>query len=166
VRLRKLEEENAALKDQLLRRAAEFENSRKRLARDKEEGIRYANAMLLGDVIPIIDDFERAIQSAQQSKDFVVFHSGVTLIERQLVSVLERNWGLKRFAAKTGPGGELFDPEKHQAIAVEQLPGLDQPVVLENYQNGYYLHDRVLRPAQVKVAMPIQSDNDKDEKKE
>lgn len=159
-RLHKLEEENAALQDQLLRRAAEFENFRKRLYRDKEEGIRYANAMLLGDVIPIIDDFERAIQSAQQSKDFAAFHSGVTLIERQLVSVLERNWGLKRFAARTGPEGEQFDPEKHQAIAVEQTAGLDRPIVLENYQNGYYLHDRVLRPAQVKVAMPIQRDSD------
>jgi molecular chaperone GrpE len=159
-RLHRLEEENAALKDQLLRRAAEFENFRKRLYRDKEESIRYANAMLLSDVIPIIDDFERAIQSAQQSKDFAAFHSGVTLIERQLVSVLERNWGLKRFAARTGPDGELFDPEKHQAIAVEQTALLDQPVVLENYQNGYYLHDRVLRPAQVKVAMPIRSDNE------
>lgn len=163
-RLRRLEEENAALKEQLLRRAAEFENFRKRLNRDKEEAVRYANAMLLGDVIPIIDDFERAIQSAEQSKDFAAFHAGVSLIERQLVSVLERNWGLKRFSARTGPEGELFDPEKHQAIAVEQTAGLEQPVVLENYQNGYYLHDRVLRPAQVKVAMPIRSDNE--EKKE
>jgi molecular chaperone GrpE len=159
-RLHRLEEENTALQDQVLRRAAEFENFRKRLFRDKEEGIRYANAALLADVIPIIDDFERAIQSAEESKDFAAFHSGVTLIERQLVSVLERNWGLRRFAAKTGPEGELFDPEKHQAIAVERTAALDRPVVLENYQNGYYLHDRVLRPAKVKVAKPIQNESD------
>jgi molecular chaperone GrpE len=159
-RLQRLEEENAALQDQVLRRAAEFENFRKRLFRDKEEGIRYANASLLVDLIPIIDDFERAMQSAEESKDFAAFHSGVTLIERQLASILERNWGLRRFAAKTGPEGELFDPEKHQAIAVEQTAELDRPVVLENYQNGYYLHDRVLRPAKVKVAKPIRGETE------
>jgi molecular chaperone GrpE len=157
---KRLAEENAALKDQALRQAAEFANFRKRLYRDKEDGIRYANAMLLADVIPVIDDFERAIQSAGESKDFASFHSGVSLIERQLVSILERNWGLKRFAARTGPDGEIFDPEKHEAIAVEEISGQDKPVVLENYQNGYYLHDRVLRPAKVKVAKPIHTETD------
>jgi molecular chaperone GrpE len=156
----RLKEENAALKDQLLRQAAEFSNFRKRLSKDKEEGIRYANAMLLADVIPIIDDFERAIQSAGESKDFASFHSGVSLIERQLVSILERNWGLRRFAAKTGADGEVFDPEKHEAIAVEETADQDKPVVLQNYQNGYYLHDRVLRPARVKVAKPVPSKKD------
>jgi molecular chaperone GrpE len=156
----RLTEENAALKDQLLRQAAEFSNFRKRLSKDKEEGIRYANAMLLADVIPIIDDFERAIQSGGESKDFASFHSGVSLIERQLVSILERNWGLRRFAAKTGADGEVFDPEKHEAIAVEETADQDKPVVLQNYQNGYYLHDRVLRPAKVKVAKPIPSVKD------
>ncbi len=157
---KRLAEENAALKDQVLRQAAEFSNFRKRLSKDKEEGIRYANAMLLTDVIPIIDDFERAIQSAGESKDFASFHSGVSLIERQLVSILERNWGLRRFAAKTGADGELFDPEKHEAIAVEETAGQDRPIVLQNYLNGYYLHDRVLRPAKVKVAKPILSEKD------
>jgi len=158
----RLKEENAALKDQLLRQAAEFSNFRKRLSKDKEEGIRYANAMLLADVIPIIDGFERAIQSAGESKDFASFHSGVSLIERQLVSILERNWGLRRFAAKTGADGEVFDPEKHEAIAVEETTDQDKPVVLQNYQNGYYLHDRVLRPAKVKVAKPVLKDGKKE----
>jgi molecular chaperone GrpE len=116
--------------------------------------------MLLADVIPIIDDFERAIQSAGESKDFASFHSGVSLIERQLVSILERNWGLRRFAAKAGADGEVFDPEKHEAIAVEETADQDKPVVLQNYLNGYYLHDRVLRPAKVKVAKPILSEKD------
>jgi molecular chaperone GrpE len=155
---KRLAEENAALKDQLLRQAAESSNFRKRLSKDKEEGIRYANTMLLADLIPIIDDLERAIQSAGESKDFASFHSGVSLIERQLVSVLERNWGLRRFAAKTGAEGEVFDPEKHEAIAVEETADQDKPVVLQNYLNGYYLHDRVLRPAKVKVAKPILSE--------
>jgi molecular chaperone GrpE len=149
--LQQLGEKTDELNDQLLRKSAEFENFRKRLFRDKEESIKYANAALLNDVLPIIDDFERAIQSASDSKDFDAFHTGVSMIEARLVSILERNWGLRRFSAD----GELFDPEKHEAIAVEETRDHDQPVVLEDYQKGYLLHDRVLRPAKVKVAKPI-----------
>jgi molecular chaperone GrpE len=156
-RLAALAAENAALQDQLLRRAAEFENFRKRMFREREEGVRYANATLLGDIIPIIDDFERALQYAADSKDFASFHSGVEMIERQLVSILERNWGLKRFSPQCGPAGEKFDPEKHEAVAVGETPSDGDPIVLENYQKGYYLHDRVLRPAKVKVSRPAEN---------
>jgi molecular chaperone GrpE len=155
--LARLAAENAALQDQLLRKAAEFENFRKRMFREREEGVRYANALLLGDLIPIIDDFERALQSAVDSRDFTMFHSGVEMIERQLVSVLERNWGLKRFSPQSGPNGDKFDPEKHEAIAVEDTAAAGDPVVLENYQKGYYLHDRILRPAKVKVSRSAQN---------
>ena len=153
--LAELKDQNAALADQLLRKAAEFENFRKRMFREREEGIRYANAALLADLLPVIDDFERAIQSADDSRDFASFHSGVTMIERQLVSLLERNWGLRRFTAKSGPEGEPFDPEKHEAIAMEPGGGREQ-IVLENYVKGYYLHDRILRPAKVKVSKPAE----------
>jgi molecular chaperone GrpE len=156
-RLERLAAENAGLQDQLLRKAAEFENFRKRMLREREEGVRYANALLLGDIIPVIDDFERALQSATDSRDFASFHSGVEMIERQLVSVLERSWGLKRFSPKSGPDGEKFDPEKHEAIAVEDTAAAGDPVVLENYQKGYYLHDRILRPAKVKVSRSAQN---------
>jgi molecular chaperone GrpE len=71
-----------------------------------------------------------------------------------MVSMLERNWGLKRFSAK----GEPFDPEKHEAIAVEETDKHDSEIVLEDYQKGYLLHDRVLRPAKVKVARPVTSE--------
>ena len=150
-RIRQLEQEVEESKDQLLRKAADFENFRKRLAREKEESIKYANAALLSDVVPIIDDFERAIQSAADSKDFDAFHTGVSMIEQRMVGMLERNWGLKRFSAN----GEPFDPEKHEAIAVEETDQHDTEIVLEDYQKGYLLHDRVLRPAKVKVARPI-----------
>jgi molecular chaperone GrpE len=155
--LERLAAENAELQDQLLRKAAEFENFRKRMFREREEGVRYANALLLGDIIPIIDDFERALQSATDSRDFASFHSGVEMIERRLVSVLERNWGLRRFSPHSGPDGEKFDPEKHEAIAVEDTAARGESVVLENYQKGYYLHDRILRPAKVKVSRPAQN---------
>jgi molecular chaperone GrpE len=146
-----LAEENSCLKDQLLRKAADFENFRKRMLREKEDGIRYANSALLMDIVPIIDDFERAIQAAAETADFPSFHQGVAMIEKQLVSILERNWSLKRFISL----GEEFDPEKHQAIAIEETDKYEAAIILEDYQKGYYLQDRVLRPSKVKVAKPI-----------
>lgn len=148
---RELAEENSYLKDQFLRKTAEFENFRKRMLREKEDGIRYANSALLLDVVPIIDDFERAIQAAAETEDFHSFHQGVAMIEKQLVSILERNWSLKRFISL----GEEFDPEKHQAIAIEETDKYETAIILEDYQKGYYLQDRVLRPSKVKVAKPI-----------
>jgi molecular chaperone GrpE len=149
--IRDLEAENASLKDQLLRKQADFENFRKRVARDKEEMARFSNSMLLLDIIEIIDDFERAIKSSEESKDFAAFHSGIELIEKQFTSMLERKWGLCRFDSQ----GEVFDPERHQAIATEESSEHDQPTVAEDYQKGYQLHERVLRPAKVKVVQPL-----------
>ena len=148
---RELAEEKSYLEDQLLRKTADFENFRKRMLREKEDGIRYANSVLLLDIVPIIDDFERAIQAVAETEDFHSFHQGVAMIEKQLVSILERNWGLKRFTSL----GEEFDPEKHQAIAMEETDKYETAVILEDYQKGYYLQERVLRPAKVKVAKPI-----------
>jgi molecular chaperone GrpE len=149
--VRTLEEENSSLKDQILRKQAEFENYRKRLAKDKDESLKYANQMLLLDLTGIIDDFERAMRSAEDSKDFTNFHNGVVLIEKQLVSALERQWGLKRFE----PAGEVFDPERHLAIAVEESNDKEFATITEVYQKGYMYFDRVLRPAKVKVVKPI-----------
>ena len=147
----KFGEENSFLKDQLLRKAADFENFRKRMFREKDEGIKYANTALLLDVITIIDDFERAIQSAAESKDFDSFHTGVAMIEKRLVTNLEKNWGLKRFESVE----DEFDPERHQAIAMEESDEYDKSMVLEDYQKGYFLHDRVIRPAKVKISKPV-----------
>lgn len=148
-RVLKLEEENSALKDQYLRKQADFENFRKRMVREKEDAIRYANSVLLLDIVSIIDDFERAIKSAEDSEDFASFHSGIELIEKQFTGMLERKWGLVRFESE----GEPFDPEKHEAISMEERD-TDTQIVLEDYQKGYMLHDRVLRHAKVKVSSP------------
>ncbi len=138
------------LKDQLLRKQADYVNFRKRIAKEKEESIRYANQMLLLDIVAIIDDFERAIASADESKDFTAFHSGIVLIEKQLTSMLEKKWGLRRFDSL----GEEFNPDKHQAIAIEEDQDDKRPIVKEDYQKGYFYHERVLRPAKVKVSQP------------
>lgn len=149
-RVAELEAENSELKSQYLRKSADFENFRKRMIREKEEAAKYANTALLSDIVTIIDDFERAIKSSEESKDFDSFHSGIELIEKQFTSMLERSWGLKRFESV----GELFDPQKHEAIGMEEREGLDDQTVIEDYQRGYFLHDRVLRNAKVKVGIP------------
>ena len=146
-----LEDENSTLKDQMLRKQAESDNFRKRVLREKEDSIKYGNSNLLMDLITIIDDFERAIKSSQESSDFDNFHSGIELIEKQFVSMLDRNWGLKRMVSV----GEEFDPQLHEAIGMEESSEYDKQTVIEDYQSGYILQDRVLRPAKVKVAMPV-----------
>lgn len=153
-RVRELEEENSSLKDQYLRKQAEFENFRKRMTKEKAEAISYANQQLLQDLIQIIDDFERAIKSSEESRDFDAFHDGVAMIEKQFTSMLERKWGLTRFDSE----GEEFDPQKHEAVMAEESESDgDKTHVLEEFQKGYFLHDRVLRSAKVKVSVPKSS---------
>jgi molecular chaperone GrpE len=150
-RIEQLENEISTLKDQYLRKQADFENFRKRIQREKQESIKYGNSGLLLDLVGIIDDFERAIKSSEDSRDFEAFHSGIVLIEKQFTTLLENKWGLKRF----DPTGQPFDPEKHEAIAMEDSSEHDVSVVLEVFQNGYMLHERVLRPPKVKVSNPV-----------
>lgn len=157
-RIQELEHENSELKDQYLRKQADFENFRKRMAREKADAIAYANKQLLLDVVQIIDDFERAIKSAEESRDFDSFHEGVALIEKQFTSMLERKWGLKRFDSE----GEDFDPQKHEAVMTDEDSDHDKPVVVEDYQKGYFLNDKVLRSAKVKVAVPAGKSTDDD----
>lgn len=144
----RLREELSELKDQYLRKAADMENFRKRTQREKEEAIRFANAQLLGDVVNILDDFERAIASSESSRDFDTFHRGIQMIESQFLGLLERKYGLKRLDAT----GQPFDPNLHEALAGGETG--EQAVVLEVYQKGYLLHDRLLRPARVRVGAP------------
>ncbi len=155
-RVLELEHENSDLKDQYLRKQADFENFRKRMTREKADAIAYANKQLLLDILQIIDDFERAIKSAEESRDFDSFHEGVALIEKQFTSMLERKWGLKRFDSE----GEEFDPQKHEAVMTGEDGDHDKPVVLEDYQKGYFLNDKVLRSAKVKVSVPSEKSGD------
>ncbi len=150
----RLEAENSDLKNQYLRKQADFENYRRRMTRDKEDAVAYANQQLLLDLTSVIDDFERAIKSADESRDYDAFHDGIVLIEKQLTGMLERKWGLKRFDSD----GEPFDPQKHEAVMSEPRSDHEESMVIEDFQKGYLLHDRVLRSAKVKVSMPTESD--------
>ena len=146
----------AETRDQLLRKAADFENFRKRMNQEKQNAIDFANQSLLLDIIPVIDDFERAIQSAEGSVELTglpagkAMLDGITMIEKRLTSQLEAKWGLKRFNA----AGEPFDPNRHEAMMMEKSPDVEEPVVQEDFVKGYTLKDRIIRPAKVKVLMP------------
>ncbi|MDR1894838.1 MAG: nucleotide exchange factor GrpE [Spirochaetales bacterium] len=147
-KLEAAEKEELDLRDQLLRKQADFENYRKRIFREKEEAISYANTLLLQDLILILDDLERAIKSSGETKDFEGLFSGVVMIEKQFTGMLERKYGLKRFDS----AGEEFDPERHEALAVDESEKKDRRMVLEDYLKGYTLKDRVLRHAKVRVS--------------
>jgi molecular chaperone GrpE len=151
-----LEAQVADLRDQLLRKAADVDNFRKRMNQDNQNAIEFANKSLLMDIIPIIDDFERAIQSAGTSAELAelpagkAMMDGLTMIQKRLTGQLESKWGLKRFDS----AGEPFDPNRHEAMMMEKSPDITEPVVQEEFLKGYMLKDRVIRAAQVKVLMP------------
>ncbi|MFA6506919.1 MAG: nucleotide exchange factor GrpE [Treponemataceae bacterium] len=149
-RIASLEAENSNLKDQYLRKAAEFENFRKRMTKDKQDAIDFANQSLLLDLVPVIDDFERAIKSSEASRDFNTLHEGIAIIEKRLVSQLEAKWGLVRFESK----GCVFDPNRHEGIMMEKSSDVTEAIVSEDFVRGYTLKDRVIRSAKVKVMMP------------
>jgi molecular chaperone GrpE len=145
-------EELSVVNDKYLRKLADDVNFRKRMAREKEDTQRFALASLLGDLIPVLDDFDRAIASAEIQKDYSVLHDGVALIKRQLGSVLETKYGLARYKSQ----GETFDPNRHEAVAMVQGGPEDgeEAIVAEEFLPGYGLHDRVIRTAKVRVRMP------------
>lgn len=149
-RLDQLRGQIAKLQDELLRKQADFENFRKRINRDKEEAIKFANKGLLLDLTAVLDDFERASSAAAQSEDFATLRSGIELIEKQLLNTLQRKWGLTRFES----AGQPFDPERHEALASAPSADHTETTVIEDYQKGYTLHGRVIRAARVRVVTP------------
>ncbi|MDR0586312.1 MAG: nucleotide exchange factor GrpE [Treponema sp.] len=157
-----LEAKLAEANNQYLRKAAEFENFRKRMNQEKQSAIDFANQSLLLDLISVIDDFERAIKAAETQREaagqdpeqisasFNGLYEGISMIEKRLVSQLENKWGLKRFDS----AGEPFDPNRHEAIMMEKSAEINDPVVGEDFIKGYTLKERVVRAAKVKVLMP------------
>jgi len=138
-------------KMEMLRKQADLENYRKRLVREKENHARFANEGLINDLLDPLDNLDRAISSAEVSRDFDTIHNGVKMVNDQLHTMLEKNWGLKKIACK----GEEFDPSLHEAYMMEQGEDYDKEVVIAELGSGYILHDRVLRPAKVKVGKPL-----------
>jgi molecular chaperone GrpE len=142
--LQKLKAERDALLDRVARLQAEFENARKRAAREQQDFREYAVADALKGLLPVLDSFERALQTSPEQSEI---HKGVELIYKQLGDALSK-LGLQPILAS----GQQFDPHLHQAIEMVDTADAEDHQVLEELQRGYKLKDRLLRPAMVKVA--------------
>jgi molecular chaperone GrpE len=141
------------LRERLIRLQADFENYKKRVERDRVDYLRHATSDLLGRILPVLDNFERALASVRPGGSIDAFVEGVELIHRQLLSALERE-GLREMESI----GQPFDPGVHEAVATETDPALPPHVVTHVFQRGYLLHDRLLRPAMVRVRIDDEGD--------
>jgi molecular chaperone GrpE len=133
--------------DRLLRTLAEMDNMRRRAQREKEDYTRYATEALLRDLVPVLDNLDRALAAGRASADARGVVEGVELIQRELLRVLERH-GVTRYSAL----GQPFDPNRHEATARVVSTTHEPGTVVSEVAPGYLLHGRVLRPAQVAVA--------------
>ena len=150
--------EAAEAKDTLLRKAADLENTKKRLQTEKEKSVKAANKGLLTDLLEVLDNFGRALSSVGDGETVSAVIDGVRLIENQLISLLANIYDVKAFDSV----GEIFDPERHEAVALGEPSETNEQIVLTEYQKGYTWGDAVLRTAKVVVSAP----SDKTEKTE
>ena len=141
--IEELRKERDELQDQLLRRRAEFENYKKRVERDRQQAGMDSVAAVLKGLIPTIDNLDRALEAPGGEG----LRQGVELIRREMLALLEAQG-----VVKDDPRGERFDPERHQALSHETVPGHPEGTIVEVFGKGYTYKDRLLRPALVKVA--------------
>lgn len=142
--LQKIRAERDALLDRLARAQAEFDNARKRAAKEQQDFRDFAMSDAIKSLLPVVDNFERALQSKSELADF---RAGVDLIYKQLRDVLTK-LGVQPIEAK----GQQFNPHLHEAIEMVDTPDAADQEVLEEWQRGYKYKDRLLRPSMVKVA--------------
>jgi molecular chaperone GrpE len=144
--LRELQREKEVLQDRLLRTAAEFDNYRKRMDRERKDLSDYATSEMLLELLPIVDNFERALQ-APAGAEPDAFRKGIELIHKQMLDLLR-----KRGVTPIEALGAEFDPNFHQAVIQEASEQHREGEVMQELQRGYMLNERLLRPAMVKVA--------------
>ena len=149
-KIAQLEKENADLKDQLLRRAADFDNYRKRMMKEKQETFDYANANLLGDLLDSLDNFDRTVDAAATAKDVKSVVDGIKMINKSLVKMLEDKYGLVSF----GKEGDEFNPDEHEAIGRTEDEKAKKETLMQVYLKGYKLKEKIIRHAKVMVKVP------------
>ncbi|MDF2938834.1 MAG: grpE [Paenibacillaceae bacterium] len=133
--------------EKYLRTQADFDNFRRRSRVEKEDFAKYASSKLVEQLLPVLDNFERAIAASKDSQDFDSLLKGIEMTQRQLSQALEQE-GL----AAMNAAGAAFNPEFHQAVMQVESDEHDEGVVVEELQKGYMFKDKVLRPAMVKVS--------------
>jgi len=135
----------------LQRTQADFENYRKRNQREREQEARYAHAAFARDLLPVLDNLDRATTAARQAGETGPLVQGVAMVQGQLLDLLKR-YGVTRMDAE----GKPFDPNLHQAVMQQPAPGRPPNTVVQVLEEGFMIHDRVLRPARVVVSAPEQ----------
>lgn len=145
----RMQQELSAARDQALRAAAELENYRKRVQRDMQEERKYASVAVVRELLPVVDDIDRAIASAEQSHDAEALLDGIKMVRKQLAELLT-NQGVQQVPAQ----GAEFDPAIHEAIMQQTTDEHPPGTVVQVAKEGYRMHDRVVRPAQVVVSKP------------
>ena len=146
--LERLRKEAEAAKEQVLRTLADVDNTKKRLAREKEEFAKYAAETLIRELLPVVDSLDQALVAGGKPSNPQAVVQGVQLIRRQLLGLLDKE-GIKRIPTV----GERFDPHQHEAVAqVETDDHTADGAIIEEVQVGYTMHGKVIRPALVKVA--------------
>jgi molecular chaperone GrpE len=144
----RLRREVADLKDRSVRTLADFDNFRKRSQRESQEFRKYALLEPMRDFLTVIDNLDLALSAQGSAEDL---KRGVEMIHRQMQDLL------RRFGATDVPAvGQPFDPTQHEAVAREESPEVKAPTVVAELRRGYRMHDRLLRPAMVKVAVPVE----------
>lgn len=149
-KVKSLETAIEQLKERDIRRQADTDNFKKRLLREKDEAVQFANTKLIMDMLEFLDNLERTIAVAKQGGDASSICQGIQLIQDQLLGTLSKNWGLEKIDCV----GKEFDPQEHEACMMETNAEVETETVMEQLQSGYKLHDRVIKPAKVKVAKP------------
>ena len=144
----KLIEEAAKYKEQYIRLYAEFENARKRMDREKQEFVKFANEGLITEFLGIIDNLERSIEAAKvKHQDYMAFLKGIEMVMAHVHEMLKNN-GVVPVEAQ----GKIFDPHCHEVLMQEETEEMDDGMVMEEFQKGYRLGEKVIRTAKVKVA--------------
>ena len=146
--IKSLKKEIQNLKQDYLRQIADKDNLRKRLERDKSEYYQYALSEFFGELLLVLDNFERSFKSVDQ-KSLEIFQEGVEMIYKQLLDLLNK-YGVKPIEIKD----KTFNPHLHQAFMTEESEDIEEPQVSEEFQRGYTLNERLLRPSLVKVVLP------------
>lgn len=142
-KIKELEE----LNDRFLRLQADFINYKKRVEKEKESIYAYASEELICQILPVIDNFERALDSVNDSQKDDSFYKGIEMVYKQLLDILKKN-GLEEINAI----GEKFDPNLHHGVAQEESSEHEEDTIIEVYQKGYKLKDKVIRPSMVKIS--------------
>jgi molecular chaperone GrpE len=145
--MEQLQTELAEARDKILRAQADLENYRKRSRRELEEERRYANVPLLKDLLPVVDNIDRAMEAAQKANETGTLLEGIKLVKQQLAATLARH-----YCQEIKAQGLPFDPHLHEALTAQPAAEYPANTVLQVVQPGYQVHDRVIRPSQVIVS--------------